>query len=1461
MPLTPSRLAVALALALAGSATQVQAQTLPRRDNVETALLGEVVRDAGRDRHTFLVEPGRPVLASIDGGAVLDFDIHDGPPPDVWSSQGGALLVRQPLQAIGAQTHAVDTRATGRRWLRLASGAATRTTVHVRNRARLPGADPWQVPIQPIESNAARTRPGRRDYVLRLADAPVSYRVGGGPLRLDVWRMHLPRLLPSDATHLRVEADGRVLFDGRLATPVDGERMHVTDGCSEVIDLAGRIRIDVPEGTRDLRVLGERGTWLKVLAPLPGAPAASLAVASDPIREQLLPAADESIESAFARAVRAYPDPLATAFLARYSYLRAVAVHPEGGALLQTRRFRPRMVDRDVRARFESQRPDAGDVPVAPVAFHWFAVGARWRIDTVSSGGPGLLRIAVAHPASAAEVASLRLEQSGGTAVDLQLDPTLVDAMQRATSGADGLLALDPQGAPIVDASAAVLRRTDVASSSVLINAGRAGIWVAVEQRVPAPRRLSDVALLPPLTTAEQMKRALLESPAPRSNNASTPASTRDLDAARRLITSRAARFAGDACVGAVVEARGDASRALDVLDQASDVDPVLARCAALQAFAIAPGSAHVQTAFDAWAARADQGELRTGAYAWTVQTGSRGADRAAWGRLADALAGEGETTAASYAALAAGRSLPVAELVDGTDALPAVSSAGAARLRTDRETEVAYARADAARPAHWLLDPGTHALELRATASMPQWVWLRSGARVSSVLLPAADGDLTSLRDVTSGRAPGLAVRVPIKVDGAASGLVVESESGEILARIEAPVVRATAPASPADATRLQRVELDVAHQCRFERLDPALVIHAPDAPTAPVLDGPAITLGADAPAVEESATPRTATQAALQALRLIERGDIDAAWVATARAYALRERATVAPSPGVFTELNRHVRWQRVQPTMHGGLRERLVADGRSSQPLLAHRERWAGLDDDTAMVLRAGQSWVLEGLRRGQAVRLSLRLYAALSDRVEVRTTRGDVRALQASATVRITDTADARGELHLRVSDGLPGTFVALEVSDATGAALDGRRPVAYHHGPLTVRTTRPTVLRITEWDGVRSDVRTQWVPTPGTTRIDAQRAGGALRITALALEPARARDTREAEVQTTPAVSNVPPTAVPVAAEPGVDPPLAPWPASWPNSGGEDGTWGVQASWQSRTDADDVDDRDERFAELRWRRRWHALDGGLWGRLDVIGRRHDAGFGVLGLQHALQWRQADGPWGASLDAAAWRQTAPAGLDSPAHSVTARAAVDWSRRQDERSRDEWELGLRLRDLSLSGVDRDLARRIDNDVYSRYRDQHPRQIDVGYRLAWRARYDTEWLFDAQAATNDFSTDIDSVGAGLAWRWARDGWTASAGLDVRRFLRDDNRRAPLTRERIDLAIGRMFLSADDGWRLRLATRYDAGTRQVHGGFTVEWFDHDGRGLADFAPSELFLHAVTETDLIEQSGLPGSAP
>lgn len=1470
MPVKPRPLhAVLCAMLAGGTLATAQAQPLPRRENVETALVGDVER-AARGRHAVAVSPQQGTLVPIDGSRFVDLRLHAGPAPQVWASAGGALFVQRPLQPAGADRFTVDTAETGPRWLALDADDDARIELHTRIDGARGGADPWLVPIAPLADRAVRTRPGRLDRVLELTGtAPAVYRIDGRrDLRVDLWRAQQPRLLPPDASWLRIEADGRTIFEGRAPAPPQRERLHVTDGCAQVLDLAGRLRIAVPPGTRELRVHGEPGTWLKLLAPLPGTPAEALGVETDPHLDRLIQRPAEPLQAAFERAVAAYPDPRAQTFLGRYSYYRAVAVQPADGNALHTRLLRARVPDRSRRDSFETNRPTASTPGPAPLAFHWLAPGARWRLDA-GRAGPGLLRVSVAHPASPAD-ARLQLSQPGGPVHALRLDAAAVEALDRASASADALLALAPAGiapgteapdddasptsAPIVDASQSVLPQASLAAPLTLENTGDVGVWIAIEQRVPATRALAEAALDSAALAPAQLRDALLDAPSLRAaDQHDALGATRALEAARRLLDARRRRFADEPCVQAA--SGRDAARALDVYAQAQSTDPVLARCAVLQAAATDADDRRAVDALQQWAERSGQGEMLTGFHAWALQRPAQRADAARWRQLASALEAQGEPEAAAFARRAAGGAALAADTPRPTapGTLPAMSSAGTARLRTERDTELVYARADT-RAARWVFErAGPHTLELRSLAPAPQWAQLRSGGRTWSVRLPAADADATALRDLAGDAAPGLGVRVAFDVVAPGQALEVWSNAGRVLARVEAPADAAPGipvAAAPIDAV-VRPVRIDVADRCGVDRTAAPLPVARIGAPArADAAPNPTpVALAPDAPVLDARDplapdAPRTATQAALQALQAIESGRLDAAQAAAARAIALRGEA--ADAPGVFTELDRHLAWRRLAPVAHGGAVSREVADGHSSNPLIARRERWAGATDDARFVLRPDQGWVLDGLQPHQRVQLGLQLRAALDDAVEVRAADAAPRRLHAGEAAVLAVRADANGALRVRVGDALPGTLVELTVADAAGRTIDPRRPVRYHRGPVEVAVTAPTVLRIVEWNGRTSAVRTQWVPAAGSVRLQPQQLpGAALRVTALDVDPAPPRTPAPADT----AVAS-PAPALPAA--PLVPAPAPPWPDAWPASGGEDGTWGVLASLAQRTDADNPDARRERFGELRWRYRYRIADRNLWGRLDAVGRRHDLDFGVVGLEHDLQWRQDDGPWGASLDASIWQQRAPAGLDSPARSINVRAAVEWSRRRDERWRDEWSLGLRARDLSLRDVPRSQTARLDNDVYSRYRDRHRSALDLGVRMAWRARYDSELVFDAQAISNPLSDfGLDQAGAGIAWRWTRHGWTASAGLDVRHYLRDARRARADTRGRVELALGRLFLGHDTGWRLRLAGGYDTATRDAQVGLTVEWFDHDGRGLSDWSPSELFLRNVVETDLV----------
>lgn len=1460
MPVTP-RLSP-LAAVLLGIFTGAHAQTLPHRDNLETALHGRVHHDAWRDRDVVSLDPGSSALLPTEGGAVADIQLLDGDMPSAWSSEGGALFVRRATRSIGERHAVIDTGAQGRRWLRLDSrGPASRMIVHVRSDGRHGGEDPWQVALRAGEPAVARDFSDSSDHVAAFGiDGELHFDVRGRrSIRLDVWRAQAPRLLPADASWLHVETDGRVVFDGRTPTPPLRERAATTGQCEHVVDVAGRVRIDLPDDARELTVRGEPGTWLKVLAPLPGSPESALPVASDPGLDRIVQRPGEPLDAAFNRALSRIPSRESDIYLSRFSYFRDVAVRPAAPASLDTRTWRARFPDRTQRRNPATNRPADGSPTIDATTFHWLPGGATWHVDMPTVHAPALLRVSVAHAGANLQPVRLRLSQPGQSPDDLELDPRVVRALRDATAEVDSLLAIDPSGDAIIDASRAQIVIEDARHPVQLLNTGTQGAWIAVERRVPAYRRLADEALAASTLSPERLRTALLVVPVSAATDQfDDPSATRAIAAARNLLLARAGAFDDDACVsGASSDGQGLA-QALDAFSAAFASDPVLARCAVLRAAAISPADRAAVASLEQWSAAQQRPDLMTGFLAWSLRRDGHADDLPVWQQLAESLDAEDEFTAATLARRAAGGDAAAVPAAQTT--LAATGSAGDVRLKTTRQSEVAYALTGSA-PARWVFPaPGDYRLELRLFngGGGPQWINLRSGAMAWRTALPSVDASRTDLRDVLSGDAPGPAVMIDFHVPQGGVALEVEAEA-PIIARVQAAQELQRRDALPVTASRTIDVHVLAADGCRVQPITVRLPVTDPGAPVA--VQGAAAPIQPAADAALLSVLPSTpvtdAAAIALDALWRMDHGDATGAAVAASRALLLREQAPSRGSPA-FDMLDDRIAWEHVDLVAGGGRMLRALADGHPVSPRGALRQRLAGASAADRFVIRPDQGWVLDGLAPYQRVGLVFEQRAALPDAsVDVRITGGARHTLGNGQRWEVTDSADAAGALRLHVGPALPGTFVVLSVLDAEGAPIDPTHGVAYERTPASIRLDRPSLLRITEWAGARSTIRTQWVDTAGKATITPLTVpGAAVRISRLVVAPAPLAQPSKAVAERRapePASSyHHVPSAIKATR----------WPDAWPDSGGEDGTWGFVAARRQRIDSDDPSSEAERFGEVAWRGRYRIGDSPVWSRAEVTLRRPDAGSTVFGVEHGFDWRQAGGPWGVTLDTSVWTQRAPAPLSRRAAAFDARAAALWERRRDGRWRDRWEVGIATHQLSLHDLTRSETAEIDNDVYSRYRDAHRNQLDASYSLAWRARYDTEWVVSGRAVGRASDpAAVDNAGARVAWHWARSGWIASAKFDARRYFTSGGRARAFGRERIDADVSRLFLGNDYGWRVRLQAGRDLSGKGTFGGLSVEWFDHDGRGLRDFAPSELFLRGVTETDLLNPLVPPDPAP
>lgn len=1466
---TPAMLWIALLATVAG---EVEAQAaLPQRARAEDLSAG--LRKVQRDR-VIVLGAGATRISAVGGDALLDLFQLEGELPLVFGSAGGALFQDMERQLL-APAHwllAAGTEAPALLLLQSVSAQEARLSVLSRREPVRGHENPWRVPVPLIDSGegsgpgVTRQRPGFRDRVSALGSAePIRLNVRGLPaLRLELWRAQVATQLPPDATWLRVQVDGRDLFNAPVPPAFGRERLYETGDCVEVLDAAGRLHLSLPEGSRELTIHGEPGVWLKALSALPGSPDAQLRPQSDPAQESLLPRPGESDESRFDRAVNRLPEPRTQRYLGRHAYYRPVAI--AASATLVSRRWRVRFPLPGIKRNAISNAPEPGQDAVAKSTFHWLAVGASWRITVPGEDHLGLLRISAAHEVGGP--VQIQLTQAGRRDRQLRLDPRVIETLRSASATADPLLALQ-QGAAVIDASAALIKDFDTGQDLTLTNTGQHGAWIAIEQRIPAPVRLAAAAeTLAAGEGGAALRKALLMTDAEAVNH--PLAATRAIEEARRLLAARERAFRADRCF-AVAQSSSAAARALGIYRAVESTDPVLARCALLQAASAGGASASGWEDFDAWTRRHHRADLRTGFAVWLVVQDP--AQSISWQRLAYALRAESQDDAARLVQLTSDPAQSIAAEPGNAEVEPDISG-GQVRLRTERQRQLSYGAARDMQIVQWTLPgAGDYELELRSaqSGSGPQWIEITSGDKRWITAVPPATNAGTLLRDIVTGNAPGPAVRIAFNAAGS-QGVSVRSLGSSLLARLVGRTPeQATAQSIATAGSRALDVTVASACVARTARLVIAVpvthpVLAQPEATLAPLVlasEAPALAVDKDLRALLDR--PADADQAALLALRLMDSAPIAAA---SAAGWALYRRDLQADTASgeLFALLESRLEWRTTAPLGTPARRIRQLADGRSGHPLHAQRQQLAGPASDDELLLRAGQRWVLDGLQPGQAVTVRVRRLSTLpTSRISLEIAQAAPRIIESDDPVDLSVRANSVGELRISVGEALPGSMIAMRLFDSDQQLIDARRPVAHFRAtptaPLRLRVTEPTYLRVTEWNGGDSAITTtRWVPKAGDTPIfPTGRSEQWLRVSAPSIRPQSLSEPDLDPVRDQPVPSSVDPgsTEQPDDARGKLTAPYVPaagqassWPDAWPTDDGLVGTWGVVLGAQLRRDADDSDDsHQERSADVRWRLRYRPA-AQLWARFDVIGRWNPEGFAVAGLEHSLQWRQADGPWGGDLNLESWRQSAKSGSPGISSSTSAEAVLHWQQRRHERWEDRVALGLLWRN-----VDSDArllpSARLDNDVYTRYKDRHRNQLSLAYELGFRARYNSEWTGSLYARSNPFSQfSLDHAGAGLDWRWTRQGWQAGAGLDLRTYVADADRVRLVRRQRLQVDLGRTWLTYGQGWRLRANMGYELSARTAFGALTVEWFSHDGRGLGDFLPSELALRGVLQTDL-----------
>ena len=296
----------------------------------------------------------------------------------------------------------------------------------------------------------------------------------------------------------------------------------------------------------------------------------------------------------------------------------------------------------------------------------------------------------------------------------------------------------------------------------------------------------------------------------------------------------------------------------------------------------------------------------------------------------------------------------------------------------------------------------------------------------------------------------------------------------------------------------------------------------------------------------------------------------------------------------------------------------------------------------------------------------------------------------------------------------------------------------------------------------------------------------------------------------------------------------------------------DATWSGRLGMVRRQDAEttggDTERKVERFAEagLGWRQR--SADGLEFTHADAFVRRHVVGSPSLGVSLALNrsvpWTAARPyPFDVSAALGLVAQHTPDGMGV---ALTAGLAVAQERLLSDKLSHRPSVEIDARALSLNRVsDPDRA---DNDVFSRYRKQHPWALAVSDTVSWRPWRDSHASARVALVSNPnlnlFQPDHLSLDA--QWRQLAGAMMVEAGARVIRFLADKDRADGITRR--DLRVGASWEHwLKDGSRaeLRAEARRNLSSGVNWGGVEFRWHWGNGRALRDFGAHEIDFRSI----------------
>jgi hypothetical protein len=302
----------------------------------------------------------------------------------------------------------------------------------------------------------------------------------------------------------------------------------------------------------------------------------------------------------------------------------------------------------------------------------------------------------------------------------------------------------------------------------------------------------------------------------------------------------------------------------------------------------------------------------------------------------------------------------------------------------------------------------------------------------------------------------------------------------------------------------------------------------------------------------------------------------------------------------------------------------------------------------------------------------------------------------------------------------------------------------------------------------------------------------------------------------------------------------------------------DGTWSLTGGFTSRRLVDDEPQAGggaEQFFFVGATYRWFDERQDIYYQADGFVRLHEHGDPALALHGVVSVRKPD--WLVDLDVAGslfLQHVDASGEVETAAALEAR--ISRSLELGDKVSHRPSLAVFQRWLSLDGLPADAPETVDQDIYSRYKDDHGRGLRVGDRIQYRPWLDTVLFAGAHLVSNEDLdlTDPDHLLLEIGARQLIGDFDLGARYSHFQYYEDDDRERDSDTQRLWIDVGfSRWLSPYRGVEADLSYVYDSQSGDSSVFLSVSLNLGKGRYYEDYRPGDLDFRSIRQRRALER--------